>query len=34
MDDNDTGGEDEIKVDDVPENISKEEHDRLFIVIR
>lgn len=29
----DTGGEDETKIDDVPENISKEEHYKVFFVI-
>lgn len=33
LDDSDNYGEDETKIDDAPENISKEEHDKLFCVI-
>lgn len=34
MDDSYTGGEDETKINYVPGNISKEENDKLFYVIR
>lgn len=32
--DNNTGNENKTKINDGPENISKEEHDKLFYVIR
>lgn len=34
MDDSDTDGKEETKIDEIPENINKEEHNRLLYLIK